>query len=114
LVVTVVVIGETWGLLRDSLAMSMSAVPSAIDPGAVREFLAKRAGVLGVHDLHIWPMSTTEVAMTAHLVIPSGHPGDEALFEIASELREHFGIGHATLQVEIGAAVCPLAPDYVV
>jgi cobalt-zinc-cadmium efflux system protein len=114
LIVTVVVVWETWGLLRDSLAMSMSAVPSAIDPGAVRAFLSKRAGVSDVHDLHIWPMSTTEVAMTAHLVIPGGHPGDVALFVIANELREHFGIGHVTLQVETGAAVCPLAPDYVV
>ena len=110
LIVAGVVVWETWGLLRDSLAMSLSAVPAAIEPGAVAGFLTARAGVSDVHDLHIWSMSTTEVAMTAHLVMPGGHPGDDALFRLASELGQEFGIGHVTLQVETGESACPLAP----
>ena len=111
LVVAGIVLWETWGLLRDSVAMSLGGVPSEIEPGAVAAFLAARAGVSGVHDLHIWSMSTTEVAMTAHLVIPGGHPGDEALFGLAEDLERRFSIGHVTLQVETGHQACPLAPD---
>jgi cobalt-zinc-cadmium efflux system protein len=114
LVVAGVVIWETWGVMRDSLMMSLSAVPSEIEPNAVREFLAKSAGVSDVHDLHIWSMSTTDVAMTAHLVMPSGHPGDDAVFQVANDLRTRFDIEHVTLQIEIGNSTCPLAPDYIV
>jgi cobalt-zinc-cadmium efflux system protein len=72
-------------------------------------------GVAAVHDLHIWPMSTTENALTAHLVLPGGHPGDEFLMRAATELRRRFGIGHTTLQIEIDAeTACHLAPDDVV
>src|SRR5207247_2782765 len=73
----------TWGLLLDSMAMSLSAVPAGIDPGAVRGYLEKCKGVVQVHDLHIWPMSTTEVALTCHMVIPAGQPGDVYLMGIA-------------------------------
>jgi cobalt-zinc-cadmium efflux system protein len=66
LIISAVIIWGTWGLLRDSMAMSMSAVPPGIDPGAVRGYLEKCAGVTQVHDLHIWPMSTTETALTCH------------------------------------------------
>jgi cobalt-zinc-cadmium efflux system protein len=76
LAISAVIVWGTWGLLRDSAAMSMSAVPPGIDPAAVRGHLEKCAGVTQVHDLHIWPMSTTEVALTCHLVIPAGQPGD--------------------------------------
>jgi cobalt-zinc-cadmium efflux system protein len=110
-----VIVWGTWNLLRDSLAMSVSAVPAAIDPQVVRQYLESRTGVSAVHDLHIWAMSTTENALTAHLVFPAGHPGDEFLMSAATELRQRFGIGHTTLQVEISEeTACRLAPDHVV
>lgn len=114
LVIVAVIVAGTWGLLRDSVAMSLDAVPPGVDPEAVRAFLGRQAGVAAVHDLHIWPMSTTEIALTAHLVMPGGHPGDAFLRHVAVELREHHAIGHATLQVEREGATCPLAPDHVV
>jgi cobalt-zinc-cadmium efflux system protein len=110
-----VIVWGTWGLLRDSLAMSVNAVPSKIDPQAVRRYLETCSGVSSVHDLHIWAMSTTESALTAHLVFPAGHPGDQFLLRAASELRHRFGIDHTTLQIEISEdAACHLAPDHVV
>lgn len=100
IIVGIIAIG-TWSLLKDSLRMSLLAVPPAIDERKVRDFLSGQTGVTGVHDLHIWPMSTTETALTAHLVIPAGHPGDRFLHDLAHELEHEFGIGHATVQVEI-------------
>jgi cobalt-zinc-cadmium efflux system protein len=115
LVISAVIVWSTWGLLRDSAAMSLSAVPPGIDPGAARGYLEGCAGVVQVHDLHIWPMSTTEVALTCHLVIPAGPPGDAYLVEIAHNLKHDFGIQHATLQVEADPDTpCALAPDHVV
>ena len=99
----VLVIGwGTWGLLRDSVKMGLLAVPDSIDERAVRTCLAELPGVAAVHDLHIWPMSTTETALTAHLVMPGGHPGDAFLHDIAHELEHRFEIGHVTVQVETG------------
>jgi cobalt-zinc-cadmium efflux system protein len=103
----------TWGLLRESVDLAMDAVPAGIDPAAVRAFLAARPGVAGVHDLHVWAVGTTETALTARLVRPgAGGPDDAFLAETAAALRARFGIGHATLQVEAGAAAqaCTLAP----
>ena len=115
LVINGVIILGTWGLLRDSLQMSVAAVPQGIDPLKVRQFLEGRAGVSAIHDLHIWPMSTTETALTCHLVMPSGHPGDSFLHDLCRELSERFKIGHPTLQIEVDPAVaCALAPDHVV
>lgn len=100
----VVVIGVgTWGLLRDSVKMALLAVPDSIHEGEVRAYLEGLSGVIAVHDLHIWPMSATETALTAHLVIPGGHRGDAFLHEVTHELDHRFGIGHATVQVETGA-----------
>ena len=93
----------TWGLLKDSLKLGLLGVPQGIDEKAVRGFLSALPGVSAVHDLHIWPMSTTETALTAHLVMPGGHPGDAFLHELAHELEHDFGIGHATVQVEMDA-----------
>jgi cobalt-zinc-cadmium efflux system protein len=111
-IVAVVVIG-TWDLLKDSLKLSLDAVPAKIDPRAVHLFLAERPGVACLHDLHIWAMSTTETALTAHLVMPDGHPGDDFLRQVADELHHHFGIDHTTLQIEIdnGAYPCQLEPN---
>ena len=100
LAIVAVIAWSTWGLLRDSVKMALLGVPNGIDEGQVRTFLAARPGVSAVHDLHIWPMSTTETALTAHLVIPGGHPGDGFLHALAHDLEHAFGIGHATVQIE--------------
>jgi cobalt-zinc-cadmium efflux system protein len=116
LVVALIIVAGTWRLLRDAVNMALDAVPPGIDPLAVRDHLAAFAGVCAVHDLHIWPMSTTETALTCHLVIPAGHPGDDALAVLAAELNARFGIEHTTIQVETGDPdhPCRLGPDHVV
>lgn len=113
-IVGIIAVG-TWGLLKDSLRMGLHAVPPGIDEQKVRRFLTGLNGVEAVHDLHIWPMSTTETALTAHLVMPGGHPGDNFLHQLAHELEHDFGIGHATVQVEtIDGHECALLHDNVV
>jgi len=115
IIVAVIVVG-TWDLLRHSMRLALDAVPASIDPEAVRLYLARVPGVTELHDLHIWPMSTTETALTCHLVMPAGHPGDAMLARLAVELRERFRIQHTTIQVETGdpAYPCELVPDHVV
>jgi len=112
--IALVIIVGTWGLLRDSVGMALNAVPAHIDPARVKAYLAKLSGVSEVHDLHIWAMSTTETALTVHLVMPKGHPGDAFTAEICKELREHYRVHHTTVQIETGAQPCELAPDHVV
>ena len=102
LVINAVIVLGTWSLLTGSATMALNAVPPGIDLAEVRALLLRSPGVAGVHDLHVWSLSTTETALTCHLVMPGGHPGDEALHDIAHELEEHFGIGHVTLQPELG------------
>ena len=115
LVICAVIVWSTWSLLRDSLVMSLAAVPPQIDPAAVRAMLLAQPGVDSLHDLHIWAMSTTEIALTVHLVMSAGHPGDEALRQIAEHLDHEFGIAHPTLQIETDREIrCELAPDEVV
>ena len=115
IVISLVIIAGTWDLLRQSMGMSLDAVPEGIDPAAVRGYLAELPGVIQVHDLHIWAMSTTETALTSHLVMPGIHPGDVFLRDTCEQLRQRFRIGHATLQIEIDAeGQCQLAPDNVV
>jgi cobalt-zinc-cadmium efflux system protein len=115
LIVVATIVWGTWGLLRESVAMSVAAVPAGIDPQAVRRYLEGCDGVAEVHDLHIWAMSTTESALTAHLVMPGGHPGDAFLMRTMNELRHHYSIGHSTLQIEIDhTSACSLAPDDIV
>jgi len=101
------IIFSTWDLLKDSFNLAIDGVPDSIDERVVHTYLLERSGVSQVHDLHIWSMSTVETALTAHLVMPSGHPGDGFLAEICRELDEHFGIHHATLQIEVGDAHHP-------
>jgi cobalt-zinc-cadmium efflux system protein len=115
LAINAIIIWGTWGLLRDSFGMSMAAVPAQINPATVREFLSKRTGVVAIHDLHVWPMSTTEIAMTCHLVMPAGHPGDAFLHDLSGELTSRFKINHSTVQIEIDPHLaCALASDDVV
>ncbi|WP_086620011.1 cation diffusion facilitator family transporter [Erythrobacter tepidarius] len=103
----VAVIGwSTWGLARDTVAMSLNAAPANIDLGEVRRHLAGFEGVAAVHDLHVWPMSTTETALTAHLVMPQRPASDAFMHEIAASLRTRFGVNHATLQIESGETAC--------
>jgi cobalt-zinc-cadmium efflux system protein len=115
LAINAIIVWGTWTLLRDSTAMSLSAVPPGIESERVERFLAARPGVASVHDLHIWGMSTRETALTVHLVMPGGHPGDAFIAELCRNLQERFAIGHATVQVETDEdAACPLAPAHVV
>jgi cobalt-zinc-cadmium efflux system protein len=114
LVIAGVIVWGTWGLLRDAVAMSLAAVPPGIDPAAVRLYLEGLPGVERIHDLHIWPMSTTQTALTCHLVMPAGSAGDAFVAEVARELHRRFKVGHATLQVERGDSACALEPDHIV
>ncbi|MFN8473704.1 MAG: cation diffusion facilitator family transporter [Anaerolineae bacterium] len=107
LVIAGVVVVGTWGLLKDSVNMALDAVPEGIEPGDVRAYLEGLPGVCEVHDLHIWPMSTTETALTAHLVIPNYGPSDALLNEVAHQLHDRFGIEHTTIQIEVGDAEHP-------
>jgi cobalt-zinc-cadmium efflux system protein len=102
LIIVVVIVAGSWGLLRESMNLALDAVPGGIEPQAVRTYLAELPGVVEVHDLHIWAMSTTETALTAHLVMLTGNPGDAFLCRISMELHENFGIEHTTIQVEMG------------
>ena len=116
LVVSAFILWSSWGLLRQSLGLALQAVPEGIEQPAVRECLAGLPGVSDVHDVHVWAMSTSENAMTAHLVVPGRHPGDEFLRAAAALLEKRFGIHHATLQIEIAdtGRACSFAPDHVV
>lgn len=113
-VIALVIIAGTWGLLRNSVRLAMNAVPDGIDRAGVERYLAGLPGVAAVHDLHIWPISTTETALTAHLVRPGKNQDDALLLEISSVLKDRFGIGHATIQVEQDGSCCRLAPVDVV
>ena len=116
LVVSATIVYGTWDLVRQALSLALDAVPQGVDADAVRAHLLAQPGVAALHDLHIWGMSTTETALTCHLVMPGGHPGDAALSRVAHELEHRFGIHHATIQIEIGDsdAVCALTPEHVV
>ena len=114
--ISAVIVWGTWGLLKESVNSALHAVPAGIDPAAVRGHLETLPGVAAIHDLHIWPMSTTETALTCHLVMPAGHPGDRFTAAVAKTLKDSYRIGHATLQIELGEAGCDCAlkPDHVV
>ena len=107
LAIVALIMWGTWGLAKDSLDLALDAVPAGIDPGQVTDVLARLDGAMEVHDLHIWAMSTTDVALTVHLVRPCAG-GEDALLAAATEqLRSRFGISHATIQLEQGLAVHP-------
>ena len=111
LIVLVILIG-TWSLLREATQLALSAVPGHINLPEIETYLRQRPGVSDIHDLHIWGMSTTETALTVHLVMPDGYPGDQLIDEMALALKERFSIEHSTLQIEQGTTnhVCTLMP----
>lgn len=102
LAIVVVILWSTWGLLRDSINLALAGVPPHIELTKVKTFLQSLPGVARAHHVHVWAMSTNEVALTAHLVMPGGHPGNDFLKRTAYELQDHFGIAHPTLQIELG------------
>jgi cobalt-zinc-cadmium efflux system protein len=116
LVIGVVIAIGTLSLFRESVDLSLDAVPRHIDPQAVETFMRERPGVVEVHDLHIWALSTTEVAMTTHLIMNPLPPDDRFLHDLAHDLKRHFGIGHTTTQIEYGDGeeACHQAPAHVV
>jgi len=116
LVVSAVIVFGTWSLLKSAIGLALDAVPEGVDPAAVRSHLLALPGVTGLHDLHIWGMSTTETALTCHLVMPGGHPGDATLTGVAQQLHHDFGIHHTTIQIELADtdAICALTPEHVV
>lgn len=97
--IIIVILYGSWGLLRDSINLALDGVPRHIDLQEVRKFLQARNGVEEVHDLHVWALSTTETALTVHLVIPEGW-SDDRLYRLRDELHERFDIGHTTVQIE--------------
>tara|TARA_R100000908_G_scaffold65353_1_gene54721 strand:- start:6592 stop:7125 length:534 start_codon:yes stop_codon:yes gene_type:complete len=99
IVIVIVIVYGAWGLLSDSIKLAHDAVPEGINLEEVKEFLENIEGVDNVHDLHIWAMSTTETALTAHLVMPGGYK-DQLLYDIREKLHEEYEITHTTLQVE--------------
>src|SRR5262245_21187683 len=113
--ISFVIVWGTWSLLREAINHSLDAVPAEIDPKQVATFLIGLPGVKGIHDLHVWAMSTTDTALTCHLVMPGGHPGDAFLQKVCDQLHHKFEIGHPTIQIELAdAGACKLEPDHVV
>ena len=113
LIIVVAIAYSSWQLLKESLNLTLDAVPMEIEPLAARTYLSDLRAVEQVHDLHIWAMSTTDIALTVHLVMPDGHPGDGFLARVRQELEAKFGINHTTIQIETGDRdyPCPLASD---
>lgn len=111
LVIVLVILIGTWGLLRESLQLALNAVPAQIDAPGIDIYLCQLEGVTEIHDLHIWGLSTTETALTVHLVMPDGHPGDDFMDEVVTTLKERFAVHHSTLQIELGTSdhACSLA-----
>lgn len=110
LVVALVILIGTWSLLRDSLDLALDAVPKGVDMAGLREFIGKHRGVRSFHDLHVWALSTTEVALSVHLVVNQAETGDALLASLQRNLHERFGINHITVQIETGSReTCALA-----
>ena len=102
LIIVAVVIMSTWGLLRDSVQLALSAVPAHIEISAIDAYLREQPGVIDIHDLHIWGLSTTESALTVHLIMPGGYPGDAFMDNIRETLDKRFSVHHSTIQIEHG------------
>lgn len=115
LAITLMIALGSWSMLKESVQMGLLAVPASVNEEKLRAFLLARPGIAALHDLHVWPISTTDTAMTAHIIMPGGHPGDAFLHGLAHDLEHDFGIGHATIQIETdGGHGCALHSDEVV
>ncbi len=115
LAVAAIILLGSWSLLRDAVGMSLDAVPDGLQLDEIAAFMRQQPGVSTIHDLHVWPLSTTETALTCHCVMLGGHPGDAFLTELARELKSRFKVDHATIQIEVHADNdCALEPDHVV
>ncbi len=116
LLISAVIVWGTWNLLREAVNLALQAVPKQIDPDAVHGYLRQLPGISEVHDLHIWPMSTTETAITAHLIKPDGAIDDSFLCRVKEELHSRFSINHVTIQCECGDAAhpCEQEPEHTV
>lgn len=116
-VVSLAIVGfigySTWAMLGEALRLVLGAVPDPVDAAGVDNYLRQHPGVSDVHDLHIWAISTTDTALTAHLVMPDGYPGDQTVDAIRLRLQEQYAIGHCTLQIELGTTEhrCSLQPQ---
>jgi cobalt-zinc-cadmium efflux system protein len=111
LAIAAVIFASTWDLLKESLNLALQAVPAGIDPAAIERYLAAADGVAEVHDLHVWAMSTTEVALTAHLIRPQVADDDALLHRLQHDLQDKFGVGHVTIQIERGTGpACAQSP----
>ena len=111
LIIAIVIFFGTWGLLKESLNLSLDAVPQGIDLNEIKNYLEKSPTIIEVHDLHIWGMSTTEVVLTVHLIRSETEDNDVLLQSLSKELHDQFGIEHATIQIEKGTFNCSLAPE---
>ena len=113
LIIIAVIVFGTWSFLRESVQLALSAVPANIEVGGIDAYLRQCPGVTDIHDLHIWGMSTTENALTVHLVMPNGYPGDTYMDEIMQTLKVRFSVHHSTLQIELGTTThaCSLSPN---
>jgi cobalt-zinc-cadmium efflux system protein len=111
LVINAVIIYGTWSLLAGSITMALHAVPSGIDLDKLKTFLLGLPGVVGINDLHVWSLSTTEMALTCHLLMPDGHP-DDFTEQVAHEIEEQFGIGHSTIQIEKASSDAPITATH--
>ncbi len=116
LLLAAVIMVSSWNLLRESIGLALDAVPRRVDESEVAAWLAALPGVAEVHDLHIWALSTSQTALTAHLVRPGAGTDDALLAAARTGLAQRFSIGHATLQIEHGDAEypCALAPAHVI
>lgn len=116
LIIALVIAISTWDLFRQAVNLVLDSVPDHIDPERVKSYLGQLPGVIAVHDLHIWALSTTETALTVHLVKPAAQADDDWLYDVSHELAHRFGIDHPTIQVETGAGAraCRLASDEVI
>lgn len=110
LVIAIVILFSTWGLLKESINLSLDAVPEGIDITSIQNYLSNLPTIIEIHDLHIWGMSTTEAALTVHLIRSEIDDNDLLLQKITKELHDQFGIEHATIQIEKGTYSCSLQP----
>jgi cobalt-zinc-cadmium efflux system protein len=101
LAIALVIVMGTWGLFKQSLHLMFDGVPESVDLQAVRSYLLSLPGVEDIHDLHVWAMGTSEIALTAHLVMPGGHPGDAYFHDIETALHDHYEITHSTIQIDL-------------